>query len=155
MTVLFFNIAARTVSGFSPWGTGLVLEEGCGVSMKKKTATRTVSEFSSWGKILVLKVWWGPSAEKRTKGLSWLSCVIYNIYMTHDNQGSHFVLFKKDCSKDRLWILFLRNEFGITSWMGGQKDCPGCHVSYICICMYETQSSLLAAFPFGGLKSVT
>ena len=31
--------------------------------------------------------------------------------MTPDNQGSPFVLFKKDCNKDCFWILFLRKWF--------------------------------------------
>ena len=33
--------------------------------------------------------------------------------MIHDNQGSPFVLFKKDYNRDRFWILFLRKGFGI------------------------------------------
>ena len=35
------------------------------------------------------------------------------IYMIHDNQGSPFVLFKKDYNKDCFWILFLRKGLSI------------------------------------------
>ena len=33
--------------------------------------------------------------------------------MIRDNQGSPFVLFKKDYNKDCFWILFLRKGLGI------------------------------------------
>ena len=41
--------------------------------------------------------------------------VMYHIYiyMIHDNQGSPFVLFKKDYNKDCFWILFLRKGLSI------------------------------------------
>ena len=53
--------------------------------------------------------------------------------MIHDNQGSPFVLFKKDYNKDCFWILFLRKGLGTRGVMviHLEKDCPDCHVSYI------------------------
>ena len=38
--------------------------------------------------------------------------------MIHDNQGSPFVLFKKDYNKDCFWILFLRKGLGIRRGAG-------------------------------------
>ena len=58
------------------------------------------------------------------------------IYIGVCNQGSPFVLFKKDCSKDSAGILFLRkwiyNRRGVWYlFRKGQKDYPDYQLQYI------------------------
>ena len=57
--------------------------------------------------------------EKNKRTTLIVKCNIY-IYITLGNQGSPFVLLKKDCNKDCVWILFLRKWFGIERGVGAK-----------------------------------